>query len=200
MVVVWIYSHFFQHTDEKEATPTPLPASKDGGVLPPAVAAVLLIGCCGLLLAGIVTGCAGQNKRLELGGAYNPATTVLATNTDGSMSTNLVATGSGDFTLYAADSAFDFAYSALDTAFKIERDNRKFLWGLSHDIKHTLDGIRPEASKAVAAYAAARLKYIAAPVPENETELQNALAKIQQLSDAATAATQSLNVPATLNQ
>ena len=36
LIVIWVYSHFFQHTDEKEATPTPLPLSKGGGTLPPA--------------------------------------------------------------------------------------------------------------------------------------------------------------------
>lgn len=31
-VVLWVYSHFFQHTNVKEATPTPM---KDGTTLPP---------------------------------------------------------------------------------------------------------------------------------------------------------------------
>ena len=32
LIVIWIYSHFFQHTDTNEATPTPM---KDGTTLPP---------------------------------------------------------------------------------------------------------------------------------------------------------------------
>lgn len=197
LVIIWIYSHFFQHTDEQEATPTPLPDSKGGGVLPPAVGLFLVgIGLAGLLQLG----CAGQNKRLELGGAYNPATTVMTTNADSTVSTNLVAVGQPDFKLYAADASFDFAYSTLEAAFKIERDNREFLWKLSPEIKHSLDAIRPKASKAVAAYAAARIKYMALPIDENATGLDAALADIQAVSDSATAAISSFNVPSTLNQ
>lgn len=32
LIVVWAYSHFVQHTDANEATPTPM---KDGTVFPP---------------------------------------------------------------------------------------------------------------------------------------------------------------------
>lgn len=126
------------------------------------------------LLAVGVIGCA--MKKLEAGGAYAPVAA------DG---TTQVAP---DLGFYAVDSAFDIAYSAIDGAFKFERDNRALLWKVSPQIKHTLDQIRPQAWEAAQRYAAARKVYMANPVAANLSTLQEVLARVQAVSQAALAA------------
>jgi hypothetical protein len=190
-IAIWVYSHFFQHTDEKEATPTPLPDSKGGGTLPPVVA--LLFICASLFL---LPGCSKDNHRLELGGSYAPATSLTTTNDSGVISTSLTPASAPDFALYSADSTFELAYSALNAAFKIERDNRAFLWKLSPDIKHSLDNIRPDATIAVMTYTRARAEYELHPTPVNLSSMQSALALVQKLASAAAAVT----YPATIKQ
>jgi hypothetical protein len=189
VLAVWIYSHFFQHTDEQEATPTPLPPSKGGGVLPPVVGALII--CAGL--SALLVGCGGS-ARLQLGGAYAPATFQTVTNDAGNVSTNTFISQQPDFVLYAADATFDFAYSSMEAAFKIERDNRLFLWKISPDIKHSLDSIRPQASLAVKAYTSARADYIAHPTPANAAAMQSFLSEVSRLASAASAATASIKL------
>jgi len=124
---------------------------------------LLLLALAPLLFSGCGT------TRLESGGAYAPIGTVP------------------DMQFYQVDLAYDLAYSTLDAAFKFERDNRDMLWKVSPQIKHTLDGIRPQAASANAQYLAARAVYMAHPIPDNLTWLQQALAKVQQLTTTATA-------------
>jgi hypothetical protein len=190
LAIIWAYTHFIQHTDEKEATPTPLPPSKGGGTLPPLAVFALL----GLGVSLLFCSCAKDSHRLELGGAYAPATPMVTTNNVGDVATNMVPVRPADFKLYAADASFDLAYSSLDTAFKIERDNRALLWKVSPDIKHSLDAIRPKAVEAVKAYSLARTVYIANPVPDNENVLNTAIASIKTLADAALAVTSQLTI------
>lgn len=133
------------------------------------------LGCIAALLITI-TAC--KTPRLEPGGAY----TTTITNAAGVVST------SGDLILYNTDSAFNLAYSTLDLAFKVERDNRDYFWKLSPAIKHTMDQLRVTAQKVVVDYAAARTAYLAAPSSAGMTGLQAVLAQIQQLVFAANAA------------
>ena len=135
---------------------------------------LLLSACCFLLFWG---GCA---THLEPGGAYAPVTT----NVDGTLTPLSIA----DVGLFAADSAFDLAVSAMDTVFKIERENRVFLWRQSPEIKHALDSIRPQAVEAKRRYAMARAAYLENPVPANLSTLQTILLEAQALTAAATAA------------
>lgn len=134
----------------------------------------LLLLALALMVSGVSllgpTGC--QTGKLEPGGPYAP--------------TNQMA----DLGLFRADSAYLLAYNALDTVFKIEQDNRKFLWGLSPDIKKTLDSIRPQAVLVRNEYAAAREAYLKAPTAEGLTTLQSVLGRIQQLVNAAEAVIQ----------
>lgn len=126
---------------------------------------------CALLLA-FSNGCLLTNpdKKFEPGGAYAKTATTAAMPE-----------------LFAADSAFDLAYKALDTTFKYERDNRAALWSVSPKIKHTLDALRPQASQAWLDYAVARQAYLATPTAANLSPLQTALGKLQQLNSTALA-------------
>lgn len=133
----------------------------------PALLAVLALGL-------ILTAC---KSTLEPGGAYAP--------------TNAVP----DKAFYITDGAFMIAAGTLDTAFKFEQQNRLTLWKLSPQIKHTLDKIRPDAAQAVLAYKATREAYKANPTPTGLDILNTVLAKLNQLSTAASAAV--TNYPAT---
>ena len=137
----------------------------------------LWIGFIGsLILAAslcLFSGC--TSPKLEAGGAYATSGTNVVANTV-------------DYGFFVADSAFDLAYSAIDAAFKFERDNRAMLWAVSPNIKHTLDGIRPQASAAAATYAEARKHYLFAPSSAGLTELQTALAAVQRIESAVQSA------------
>lgn len=126
-----------------------------------------------LLLPLLITllGCKGT---LAPGGAYNTG------------STNAV-TIKVDYAFFVTDSAYNLAYSAIDAAFKFERDNRALLWGRTKQIKRELDRIRPQAVAANGKYLEARAVYLANPTPANLTILQALLAEIQRLTTTATA-------------
>jgi hypothetical protein len=132
-----------------------------------------------LLAAGLASVCApGCATKLAPGGAYSPA----ITNANG----QVILTERPDLKLFAADAAFQISHSAVDTAFRLERENRELLWQLSPSIKHKLDEIRPRAQMAVRKWAIARKAYLAAPVPANLSQLEAALAEMQRLSAVAT--------------
>lgn len=124
-----------------------------------------------------------KTKQLEKGGAYAPGS--WSTNTDGS--TTFTATGAEDPVLYKIDAAYDLAYTFMDTAFNAERNNRAYLWSISHDIKHTLDDIRPKAADANQRFLKARRIYLLNPTPAGLSDLETVLSEIQNLSSAATA-------------
>jgi hypothetical protein len=140
-----------------------------------------LIAClmAAFVVASVMTGC--KSSKLEPGGAYAP----VVTNSVGGLPT--VSTNS-DPVLYAADAAFDLAYGTVQTAFKLERDNRALLWKLDPDIKHTLDKIRPEVESVIKEYAAGRMAYIAAPTPQTSDLLTTITSKLAQLAVGASAA------------
>lgn len=122
----------------------------------------------------------GCKSTLEQSGAYAPDPVTNAVS-------GAVTQVTADKPFFIADGAFYLAYSAIDAAFTFERDNRATLWALSPDIKHALDKIRPDAVVARNSYIAARKGYLANPTPAGLSDLQFALAKIQQLQSAATA-------------
>jgi hypothetical protein len=124
------------------------------------------------LVAGLGSSC--KNSRLEVGGAYAPVT---------GSTTNAAA----NLAFFQADSAYDLAYSAIDAAFKFEKENRAMLWKISPGIKHALDKIRPEAVNINRKYLAARAAYMAYPTPAGLGDLQTMLGQLQQLSAAAVA-------------
>ena len=126
-----------------------------------------------LLLAISLLG-SGCKATLEPGGAYH------------SGSTNAVHTRV-DMAFFVTDSAYDLAYSAIDAAFKFEKDNRALLWGRTKLIKRELDKLRPQAVEINRKYLAARAVYIASPTQAGLTDLQAILAEIQKLANAATA-------------
>ncbi len=135
-----------------------------------------LFGLAAILCAAVVF-LAGCNKStLAPGGDYAPVDSSGA------------ATSAPDMSLFLVDSAYQMAYSAIDAVFTTERNNRQFLWGISPTIKHTIDGIRPQAVSANADYLKARAVYIANPVPANLAGVQEVLAKVQQLAVTAQAA------------
>jgi hypothetical protein len=139
---------------------------------------VLLLLIFAILSLPPLSGC--KSAKLEPGGAYAPVTT----NADGTTT----ATQAPDLALFEVDSAFDLAYTATDAVFNIERSNRQMLWSISPQIKHTLDGIRPQAVDAKKRYALARKAYLANPVPANLDALNTVLATMKNLSSAAAAA------------
>lgn len=127
-----------------------------------AFASLIIFACLAFLAAP--TGCA---SRLESGGAYAKANQAP------------------DKAFFAVDSAFDIAYSAVDTVFKFEKNNRTFLWQISPEIKHTLDKLRPQAKAAVITYGRARSAYLANPTPAGLTTLQTTLSEMQRLASTA---------------
>jgi hypothetical protein len=133
-----------------------------------------------ILAAAIAVSTPGcGTTQLESGGAYAPT----LTDTNGAP----VPAQQPDAAFFIADSTFSLAYSAIDGAFEFERNNRRALWKVAPQIKRGLDKIRPEAVRVRDDYLKMRRVYMANPVPVNLTELQAALAKVQQLSLAATA-------------
>lgn len=150
-----------------------------------------------LLLPAFLIGCASQNARLELGGAYAPARIVYSTNEDGTVTSVLVASTAPDIAFAQVESAFDLAEGAIDGAFKFERNNRAMLWNLSPEIKRQLDKIRPVAWKVVQDYTAARDAYQSNQTPAGIGELQSLLAKIAPLSQAASAVIAAETSPST---
>ena len=114
-------------------------------------------------------GCVSSN-RLESGGPYAATATAPAMPE-----------------LFAADSTFDLAYSALDATFRYEKANRLALWAISPNIKHNLDYMRIESQRIVADYALARHAYLAAPTAGTLGSLQTVLNKLLAANQAALA-------------
>lgn len=121
--------------------------------------------------------------KLAQGGAYAPGT--WTTNADNS--TTFAPSQAADPVFYQVDAAFNLAYSAIDGVFNFERDNRAYLWSVSHNIKHVLDDIRPKALDASQRFLKARRIYLSNPTPAGLSNLQTILTEIQSLSTAATA-------------
>ena len=121
-----------------------------------------------------------KSGKLELGGAYRPS----STNAAGIV----VDAAAPDYAFFVADLAFSTAYSAVDAALTFEHNNRKLLWGVSPEIKHTLDKIRPVAWSTVQRYARARSAYLSSPTPAGLSTLQNLLSEIQKIAASAQAA------------
>lgn len=134
-------------------------------------------------LAVSFTAC--KTHKLEPGGAYAPATLNVTTNADLTTTTNVVETAAPDQALFEVDSAFELAYMAVDTAFKLEKQNRELLWSISPSIKHTLDDIRPKALEAVQRYTKFRRIYLLQPTPAGLSQLQTILSQMQSFSTAA---------------
>ncbi len=123
-----------------------------------------------LMLAFLIVGCGpiGCSKTtLEPGGAYS------------------LEGQKPDKAFYAADAAFELAYSAVNTVFAFEKNNRQMLWDLSPEIKHTLDKVRPTAKEVVIAYAKARREYVKNPTPAGLSALETVLGRMQQIASAA---------------
>lgn len=131
-----------------------------------------------LLSVPLIIGLGCNKSTLAPGGAYSPIT----------VSAEGVTNSAPDMALFVADSAYQLAYTAINAVFTVEYNNRELLFKTSPSVKHTLDGIRPDAVKANADYLAARAAYIAHPTPANLTGVQAVLAKIQQIATAAQAA------------
>lgn len=127
----------------------------------------VMAGILALVFALLFVGC---KATLEEGGSYAP----IGEN--------------ADMTFYAADAAFDLAYSVVDAAFKFERDNRAALWKINPDIKRTLDKIRPQAAEALVMYSKARAAYLKTPTPTALCDLQASVAVMQNVSASAAAA------------
>lgn len=119
------------------------------------------------------TGC---GTKLAAGGAYNLNPT----------GTNGVDSSLPDVGFYLADSSFDLAETTLDAAFKIEANNRVFLYQLNPGIKHGLDSIRKQSWSVIGDYTKARAKYIASHDPASLTDMQTANNQISTLSAQAT--------------
>jgi len=132
--------------------------------------------------ASLLSGCG--KSTLAPGGAYAPDPTTNAT-------TGVVTQPAADPAFFNVDLAYDTAWSAMNVIFTFEHDNRLTLWAISHNIKHELDKIRPQAVAADKEYVTARAAYMANPTPAGLTGLTETLAKMQQLVSAARAVTAS---------
>lgn len=122
----------------------------------------------------------GCKATLQPGGAYSPTVTNAVTGV-------VTPTQLPDMDFYNVDAAYSLARATINGVFEFERNNRATLWKLSPSIKHTLDGIRPQAVAANAEYHRARAVYMANPVPAGLDQLQTILAKINQLATTAAA-------------
>lgn len=145
-----------------------------------------------ILILIAFAGCGGN--QLAPGGAYSGIT--ITTNSTGVVATNVVA--APDLQFYQADSAFLAAYSTVDTIFQYEYNNREALFKLSPAIKHTLDGIRPQAKDALLRWAKARQAYQQAPTPANLGTFQTVVAKMSQILSAAQAALPKSALPSSM--
>jgi hypothetical protein len=151
-----------------------------------------LLLICLTLIIGLLTGCQLAGNRLEAGGAYAPVTT----NELG----QVVPLTAPETELFVADTAFKLAYDSLNLAFTTERDNRELFWGMSPDIKHTLDALRPKAVAIVKQYALVRTICLANPNPANLSQVQYVLAEVRRLASTASAALISVSpAPQTIN-
>lgn len=136
----------------------------------------ILIGLMVPLLAGaLLFGGCKTAERLEPGGAYTAATT----NTAGEV------TIVPDAKLFVADQLFALAYGTLDSAFRIERENRAALWAISPKIKDHMDTLRKEAVRYKRLWAEARQAYQAAPTEGKLAELLRVLAALQKVAALA---------------
>lgn len=135
-----------------------------------------------LLAIGIgATLVACKTPQLEQGGAYAPANVIVATNTDGTLTTNAVATQAPMPELYLFDAAYKLAYDTVDGVFKLEFQNRADVAKMSPAIKPALDKARITAWEIDQRWAVARKAYKANPTPAGLTTLQLILAEIQKL-------------------
>ncbi len=130
------------------------------------------------LLTIILQGCA---TRLETGGAYAPAP---ITN---EVTGVVTASPAPDPGLFAVDTTADFLFTTIQAVFKLERDNRNLFWKISPNIKHTLDGIRPQAKQAVEDFGKARTVYLANPTPAGLSTLDTILGQLKAFSSAVQA-------------
>jgi hypothetical protein len=137
-------------------------------------------------MVALLVGC--QHGKLETGGAYAPGTTSYLTNADSTITTNVVETSAPDMVLFNLDAAFKLAYTTVNTIFTLEDNNSALLWSVSHEIKHTLDRMRPDAVKAVQQYGVFRKQYIANPIPANLAPLQQTLSTMKSFASSAQAA------------
>jgi hypothetical protein len=150
-----------------------------------------------LAICSMVFAPLGCTKQLAQGGAYAPGITTSSTNSTGGIVLAFTPTTAPDYGFFVVDSAFSLAYTTLDTAFTIERDNRAFLWKLDPNIKHTLDSIRPDSVKWKNAYLDARKSYLLTATPAGLSAMQTALTQIQNAAAAAAAAIpKSTTIPA----
>lgn len=141
-----------------------------------------------ILALPILVGCDGCHKStLEGGGAYSPGVTASVTNADNTVTSIFTPSQRPDKELFLTDSAFGIAYSAIDTIFTLEKQNRGWLWNVSPEIKKTLDQVRPQAADAVRKYTQARKLYIANPTAAGLTNLQTILAEAQRLATSVQA-------------
>ena len=125
-----------------------------------------------LLLSVCLCGC--QTGKLASGGAYaSPDTNAVS---------QAVAIG-----FYNTDLSYKTTYMLVDAVFQFERDNRVMLWAIDPKIKHTLDGIRPQAVAADKQYVAARAAYLANPTPVGLDNLSGLLANMQRILAAVQA-------------
>jgi hypothetical protein len=139
----------------------------------------LIVLICGLFCFGL-SGCAwakSGSPKLAAGGAYAQTAQHPALPE-----------------LYVLDASFDLAQSALTVVFNFERDNRKLLWGISPDIKHSLDKLRREAKQVATDYAIARAAYLANPFPENLGPLTVYVSRLQSANAAALAVLQTKGI------
>lgn len=142
-----------------------------------------------LFLVVAVAGCGIFAKnRLEKGGPYSGYAFAYSTNATGQVTTNIVLVSASNYPFFAVDSSFELSWSVVNAAFTFERNNRKLLWEVSPNIKHTLDKLRPQAWSVWKSYAAARTVYKANPIPANLTAMQQILAQMQAIAASAQAA------------
>lgn len=125
-----------------------------------------------LLACFALVGCA---TNLEKGGAYNQVAQAP------------------DQAFYAIDATFDLTVGTFTYLSDLERNNRLMFWNLSHDIKLTLDRLRPQAKVIALQYAIGRKAYLKFPTAEGITTLQTTLGRMQQLSTAAQAVVPTIN-------
>lgn len=136
-------------------------------------------------------GC-GTTAKLEQGGAYAPTTNIVSNGV-----TNTVSTAAPDIGLFVADQLFKTTYDTLTFIFDLERNNRDFFWSISHDIKHELDKVRPQAVSYKRTWAVARQAYQRNPTPAGLDQMNSILSQLQRLAiSAQTALPKTYSIPA----
>lgn len=145
--------------------------------------AVLLLVSIGLF---VTTGSSCRGDRLEPGGAYAPTQVDPLSGVE-------TPTSAPDVQFFILDTLYKLTYSTVDLVFALERQNERFFWSISPDIKHTVDKVRLQAVPINLEFHRARNAYKSNPTPAGLATLETILGKMRQIAEGLTPISETMN-------